>query len=258
MNMPRLPWFAAAGGLLAAIPAAPIHQSRTSFIGTTPCGDGCPRLRRRDARWRDVSCDQVGAHTGRVGRRESLASDSRVRRAAGDESGCDDRWGQSDEAGHGHQFDRAATWRRINTVSIDWRRGIVDCVRSGRQRPRESCARRRSARAGNVWMELYADASRSRRAARCRDRASVGRVVPRFAKGDGIGGLRHFRTAFAVRGPGPRVDIDRRGWLRSPQVARDAAQGSAHESAVVLFLNQLRQPLPGTADFRYTLTRSDH
>jgi hypothetical protein len=39
MNMPSLSWLAVAGGLLAAIPVAPIHQSRATFIGTTPCGD---------------------------------------------------------------------------------------------------------------------------------------------------------------------------------------------------------------------------
>ena len=39
MNIPCLPCLALAGGLVVALPVAPIHQSRTTFIGTTPCGD---------------------------------------------------------------------------------------------------------------------------------------------------------------------------------------------------------------------------
>ena len=39
MNMPTLPCLVVAGGLLVAIPVAPIHQSRATFVGTTPCGD---------------------------------------------------------------------------------------------------------------------------------------------------------------------------------------------------------------------------
>lgn len=39
MSLPRLPWVGVAGGLLAAMPFAPIHQSRATFVGTTPCGD---------------------------------------------------------------------------------------------------------------------------------------------------------------------------------------------------------------------------
>jgi hypothetical protein len=38
MNMSRLPCLVV-GGLLAAAPVAPVAQSRTTFVGTTPCGD---------------------------------------------------------------------------------------------------------------------------------------------------------------------------------------------------------------------------
>ena len=39
MNLPSLRCLAVAGGLVVAIPVAPLHQSRATFIGTTPCDD---------------------------------------------------------------------------------------------------------------------------------------------------------------------------------------------------------------------------
>ena len=39
MNMPDLSCLAVAGALLVTHSVAPTHQSRTTFVGTTPCGD---------------------------------------------------------------------------------------------------------------------------------------------------------------------------------------------------------------------------
>jgi hypothetical protein len=309
MNMPGLPCLAVAGGLVVATAVAPIHQSRTTFIGTTPCGDvarafvgapagaACPAIRwnltlgtPEDAnRWRltaEIGSPRAGNPTAiidgpKVMKQGTLATSTVQRQGA-----VSTVFRLTGDAGSSIAFAQ---------VGDD----LVNLARDdGSLVPGTSAYSYTLTRADRVEPSVVEIARPSEGSYSLPPKETGPQVFGIFGGRSPCAGLaRELKLTGAdgcvrvkwrvtlLKDPQTnqpttyRVDSSltrERGWTGAWRIVRgapgfpdatvyqldgDASHGPIlllrADDNLVLFLNQQRQPLPGTADFSYTLTRSD-
>jgi len=311
MNMPSPSCLAVAGGLVLTIPVPPIQQSRTTFIGTTPCGDlvrafvggmqagaRCHAIRweltlgtAEDAnRWRLTAVYGVPPETNpgamidgpRVTKQgaftsstvQRLGAESTVFRLTGD-AGPSIAFAQigSDLVNlardDGSLVPGTSGWSYTLTRADRVEPPVVEIARASEGSytlsPKET---------GSQVFGIFGGRSPC---------AGLAREL-KLTDADGCVRVKWRVTLLKD----PRTDqpttykvensLNRgRAWTGAWRIVRGApgfpdatvyhldAEAShgpilllRGDDNLVLFLNQQRQPLPGTADFSYTLTRSDH
>jgi hypothetical protein len=223
MNIPCLPCLAVAGALLAAHAAAPITQTRNTFVGTTPCNAAAVAL--------------IG---GMPAGEECRAIKWELTLGTADAA---NRWSvrvvYAVPAGTvpGASVDGpTVTKQGALTRSTVQRLGSASTVFRLTGDAGSSIA---FAEIGPDLVNLAGDDGSlvAGNAAASYTLTRVDRVEPpvvelsRAPEGSYIARLCHLRRTLTVRGSGARVETGGRGGLRPPQVARAAAQRSGHQSA---------------------------